>query len=132
MSRGTLFVKKISMSIFGLLQPVYPELAINVMWQVVSLRVYRACQGSPLLRLHRNGVESKHTQVPELHSLQNRNCPKDEHTAHVGHCSGQTWLKNASLQHACCHLRTSRHDPGLLIKTKGTQPLIGHFVVACV
>lgn len=65
-------------------------------------------------------------------SLQNRSCPEDEHTAHVGPCSGQTWLKNASVQHACCHLRTSRHDPGLLIKTKGTQPLIGHVVVLCV
>lgn len=126
-----MFAKKISMSIFDLLQPRYLELAIHVMWRVVFFDVSRACQGSPLLRLHRDGVESKHTQVPELLSLQNRHCPEDEHTAHVGPCSGQTWLKNASLQHACCHLRTSRHDPGLLIKTKGTQPLIGHFVVVC-
>lgn len=127
-----MFAKKISVSIFDLLQPIYLELAIYVMWQVVFFQISRACQGSPWLRLHRNGIESKHTQVTELLSLQKRNCPADEHTAHVGPCSGQTWLKNASLQHAYCHLRTSRHDPSLLIKTKGTQPLIGHFVVVCV
>lgn len=80
----------------------------------------------------RNWVQSKHTQMPELFSLQNRDCPEEEHAASVGPRSEQTWLKNASLLHACCHLRTSRHDPGLLIKTKGIQPLIGHFVVVCV
>lgn len=61
-----MFAKKISMSIFDLLQPISLELAIYVIWQMVFFQISRACQGSPLLRLHRNGIESKHTQVPEV------------------------------------------------------------------
>lgn len=51
---------------------------------------------------------------------------------HVNSCSGQaSCTKNANIHWACFHVRNSRNDPVLLIKNKGTQALIGRFVVVC-
>lgn len=133
MCRQVMFAKKISITIFDLIQPVYLDITIHVMWWVIFFPSVQSQNLSGVFT-----VKATQEQNQSRHGCLSCCCFKIEvilktrTLLHVVSYSVQnSCTKTAGGPWACFHFRSLRNDPALLIKNKGTQPIIGHLVVVC-
>jgi len=100
MCKGVMFAK-ISISVFDLIQPIYLEFVIYVMWGVIFFQLSRACQVCSPLRLPRSRVESKHTRCVSCAPSKTEIMLKTSTLLHVGPCSGQASCAKRCQPAAC-------------------------------